>query len=107
MVTYAMYFQNKYKHAGAIFQGRYKNIIVDSPEQLLYLSKYIHLNPQKLTTSLENYPHSSYPAYINQVELPKWLHPEYVLNLETKYKQFIMSPTNNEAIEKIKTIALD
>ena len=107
MVTYAMYFQTKYKHEGAIFQGRYKNVVVDSSEQLLYLSKYIHLNPQKLTSNLIDYPHSSYPAYIKQVKSPKWLHPEYVLKLETNYKQFIMTHTKDEQLQKIKTITLD
>ena len=107
MVAYAMYFQDKYKHAGAIFQGRYKNVVVDSTEQLLYLSKYIHLNPVKLTNKLENYSYSSYPAYIKQIEKPKWLHPEYILKLETNYKKFIISPITDENLKKIKTITLD
>ena len=107
MVTYAMYFQNKYKHDGAIFQGRYKNVVVDSKEQLLHLSKYIHLNPKKLVSSLTNYPYSSFPAYINQIEKPKWLHPKYILKLETRYKQFIISPIKDKDIEKVETLTLD
>jgi putative transposase len=107
MVTYAMYFQDKHKHAGAIFQGRYKNVVVDSNEQLLHLSKYIHLNPQKLINKLTDYSYSSFPAFINQVITPNWLHPKYVLKLETNYKQYIMSPINDEDANKIKSLTLE
>jgi len=97
-ITYAMYFQKQHQHSGTLFQGRYKNVLVESEEQLLYLSKYIHLNPQKLTKKLANYPHSSYPTYIGQTPPPKWLHREYIFNLpyftnsknpEKKYQQFV------------------
>ena len=107
MVTYAMYFQNKYQHEGAIFQGRYKNVVVDSKEQLLYLSKYIHLNPKKLVNKLADFPHSSFPAYIGQVKKPQWLHPEYILKLETKYKQFIISPIKDKNLKKIEKLTLE
>ncbi len=88
-MTYAKYFQNKYKHEGAIFQGRYKSVTVDDSDQLLYLSKYIHTNPIKLVKKLVNYPYSSYPAYINKVELLEWIRSSYVLKLVKDYKKYV------------------
>ncbi len=107
MITYAMYFQNKYDHAGAIFQGRYKNVIVDIDEQLVYLSKYIHLNPQKITQKLEKYMFSSFPAYINTVRQPDWLHPEYVLKLQKGYKKFVEAPIEDKETRVIEKLILE
>lgn len=41
---YTKYFNNKYKRSGALFQGRFKSVHVDSNEYLLHLSAYINLN---------------------------------------------------------------
>ena len=107
MITYAMYFQNKYKHTGALLQGRFKNVVVDSKEQLLYLSKYIHENPLPIQKNLNKYPYSSYSAYINKLDTPKWLHPEYVLKLRPNYQQFIKTPTQESVIEKFTPLTLE
>lgn len=106
-ITYSMYFQKKYQHDGSLFQGKYKSVTVDSNQQLLYLSKYIHLNPQKLTNKLINYLHSSYPAYLNKIDVPKWLHPNYVLKLTKNYKRFIQYPTSIAETEKIEALTID
>ena len=107
MITYAMYFQNKYKHEGAIFQGRYKNVIVDTNKQLVYLSKYVHQNPIKLVSKLDKYPYSSYQAYINKVQLPDYLDPEYVLKHQGDYRQFIESPLNEKDEKKLESLILE
>lgn len=41
---YTMYFNNKYDRSGALFQGVFKAIHVDSNEYLLHLSAYVNLN---------------------------------------------------------------
>ena len=107
MITYAMYFQNKHKHKGTIFQGRYKNVIVDTDEQLLYLSKYIHKNPEKLTSKLKNYKYSSYSSYINESILQNYLHPEYVLKLHNNYRKFVESTLEDKASKKINSLLLE
>ncbi|MBI2063560.1 MAG: transposase [Candidatus Yanofskybacteria bacterium] len=43
---YTRYFNEKYKFSGALFQGRYKAIQIDTNDYLLYLSAYINLNPE-------------------------------------------------------------
>lgn len=106
MIAYAMYFQNKYKHEGAIFQGRYKNVEVDTDEFLIDVSKYIHKNPEKMSAKLENYIHSSYPAFINKIELPEWLHPEYVLKLQKDYKTFVELPFDQGEMKKLEVTNL-
>lgn len=41
---YTMYFNNKYKRKGNLFQGVFKSVHIDSNEYLLHLSVYINLN---------------------------------------------------------------
>ncbi|MFA5838702.1 MAG: transposase [Candidatus Paceibacterota bacterium] len=41
---YSKYFNQKYKRTGALFQGSFKAVHIDSNEQLLYVSSYVNLN---------------------------------------------------------------
>lgn len=65
--AYTLYFNNKYDRVGGLMQGRFKAVLIDSDEQLLHVSRYIHLNPitAQLTSKLGNYFWSSYPSYTN------------------------------------------
>ena len=45
---YAKYFNQKYERSGALFQGRFKRIIVTDNTHFLYLPFYIHFNPLDL-----------------------------------------------------------
>jgi putative transposase len=42
--AYTMFFNKKYKRSGALFQGRFKSIYIDSNDYLLYLSAYVNKN---------------------------------------------------------------
>jgi len=114
-ITYAMYFQEKHQHAGVLFQGKYKSVPVKSGNQLLYLSKYIHLNPAKIVgTEPTKYLYSSLPAYINEPLASKWLYPEIILenffpnspNKAKKYLEFIMDRTDQD-LEIITPVAIE
>ncbi|MBU4536781.1 transposase [Patescibacteria group bacterium] len=43
---YTMYFNEKYKRSGVLFQGRYKSILINSDKYLTYVGAYINLNYQ-------------------------------------------------------------
>lgn len=63
--SYTKYFNIKHRRVGPLLQGEFKSILVESDEQLLHLSRYIHLNPlvSDLVKNLENYTWSSYLEY--------------------------------------------
>ena len=65
--SYTKYFNTKHNRIGPLFQGEFKAVLVESDEQLLHLSRYIHLNPfvSYLTKNLNYYEWSSYEEYIN------------------------------------------
>ncbi|MCG2694825.1 transposase [Candidatus Parcubacteria bacterium] len=41
---YVLYFNEKYKRSGTLFQGRFKAVHIESNEQLLHVSAYVNLN---------------------------------------------------------------
>lgn len=88
---YSMYFNKKYKRVGPLFQDLYKAILVQSEEQLLWLSRYIHRNPKDLLqgSPLQSYKHSSYPEYL-ETRNRGWVKPEEILSyFKSPYKDFI------------------
>lgn len=46
--AYVMYFNQKYKRTGALFEGKFKSQHAGDDRYLKYLFSYIHLNPVKL-----------------------------------------------------------
>lgn len=112
-ITFAMYYTNKYKHSGTIFQGKYKNVLVDSDIQLQQLSKYIHRNPIEIQGSepLHNYKYSSYRYYIGQEVPPEWININDIIsffsrpNLYQSYQKFVEE--ENWPMDNIKNIILE
>lgn len=94
---YVMYFNRRHKRVGGLFQDVYKAVLVNSDEQLVYLSRYIHTNPLSKRSSLLAYPYSSLGMFISQWQA-QWLKPEIVLdffNGKTKsYMDFITSESD-------------
>lgn len=66
--SYTKYFNTKYDRVGALLQGVFKSVFVETDEQFIHLSRYIHLNPviSGLVKDLERYPWSSYNEYIHE-----------------------------------------
>ncbi len=63
---YAMYFNQKNKRSGVLFQGRFKSVHIDSNDLLLYLSVYVNCNSEVhgVAKALE-YPWCSYSEYLS------------------------------------------
>jgi len=68
--SYTRYFNTKRHRVGPIFQGTFKSVEIESQEQLIHVSRYIHLNPYssglvKKYSDLVNYQYSSYEEFIH------------------------------------------
>jgi putative transposase len=59
---YATWFNRRHRRSGALFQGRFKGILVEDESYCSALSRYIHLNPvrAKMVKRPEDHPWSSY-----------------------------------------------
>lgn len=69
--SYTRYFNIRWDRVGPLFQGQFKAIRIESDEQLLHISRYIHLNPHtgyvvKDFEHLLSYPWSSLNEFITQ-----------------------------------------
>lgn len=68
---YTNYFNNKYERNGALFQGRFKSVHINSNEYLLHLSVYVNLNNKvhRLGSSTSKWlMRSSWSEYVNNNE---------------------------------------
>lgn len=83
-----MYFNRKYKRRGVLFQDVYKAVLVKSDEQLLHLSRYIHLNPTRaLHISPNRWKESFFPSSIPEYlgnRNTDWIKKDYILNYFSK-----------------------
>ena len=80
--TYTRRFNNRHLRSGHLFQGRFKNIIVQNDAYLMQLSCYIHRNPLRagIVKRLGDYAWSSYPAYAYGKKHPEWLNIDVILS---------------------------
>lgn len=97
---YGMYFNKKYKRDGSLFQDVYKAVTIESEEQLLHLSRYIHLNPKGKSVP------SSLPDYFNERNT-NWIKRGHILDYFSKnnpagsYKEFLGMPKDDSFIAKL------
>ncbi|OGE25567.1 hypothetical protein A3H85_00185 [Candidatus Daviesbacteria bacterium RIFCSPLOWO2_02_FULL_40_8] len=110
---YTMYFNRKYKRVGRLYQDVYKAVLVNSDEQLLHLTRYIHRNPQPSLASkgqalrdlLLQQP-SSYPEYLQERET-EWVDTNTVLGFFSKnspslsYQSFVEQNDDYNIINNI------
>jgi putative transposase len=90
--SYARYFNVKHKRKGPLWEGRFKSVLVGDEDQLLHLTRYIHLNPVTayLVNKPEDWPASSYGEYLREKEL-RICNFEDVLDIEPdSYRDFVL-----------------
>lgn len=65
--SYTKYYNVRNTRIGPLLQGDFKAVHVEANNQLLHLSRYIHLNPvvNYVTKDLDSYIWSSYDEYVN------------------------------------------
>ena len=105
---YGLYYNQKYKRNGRLFQGRYKIVLAENNEQLKTLFVYIHTNPtaiifpkwkergikdlKKAVKYIENYRWSSYPDYLGNKNFPSLTSREFLAKLMggiSGYREFV------------------
>ncbi len=66
--SYSSYFNMKHKRKGPLWESKFYNILVKDDEQLLHLTRYIHLNPvtAKLVDKPKDWEFSSYKEFYSR-----------------------------------------
>lgn len=110
--SYARYFNTKYSRRGPLFEGNFKAIRAENDEQLIHLSRYIHLNPitDFLVRDLKDYLYSSYSEYLG-FSKTKIADKEFILShfsSPKKYEDFVLSRVYYQReLKKIQRLLLE
>lgn len=115
---YAKYFNIKNERKGALFESRYKSILIESESHFMYLPHYIHLNPLDLHMPewrdgklgsvkgamdfLENYRWSSFSDYTGQKNFPSVTNRDFLLEVFGGTNQY-----RNRVLEFLKDMKLE
>ncbi len=87
--VYTQASNRRHQRSGHLFQGRYKAILVDKDQYLLELARYVVLNPVRtkgMVRNIEEWPWSSYLAFIGQTKANDWLTADWILSQFGKNK---------------------
>jgi len=113
--SYAKYHNLKIQRQGPLYKGSFKAVRITTDEQLLHVTRYIHLNPYtsyvvKNIDDLLKYPHSSLQEYLNITET-KIVEKDIVLsNFQNKesFKKFHLDQADYQRkLQEIKHLVLE
>jgi putative transposase len=112
--SYTRYFNTKYQRTGALFQGIFKAVRIENDEQLVHVSRYIHLNPVLSflvnEENLEEYLWSSLPEFLD-IEKREICSTGPILSFfssKNKYREFVHDQIDYaKRLEKIEHLILE
>lgn len=109
--SFAHFFNLKYKTSGPVFEGNFKAVRVENDEQLLHLSRYIHLNPvtDYLVENPEDYPFSSYRVFIREEKSPIIDSSLIMGNISSEnYRKFVLDQKDYQReLDRIKHLVFE
>ncbi len=111
--SYTRYINTKQERVGDLFQGAFKGVFIETDEQLIHVSRYIHLNPYVSSlvrlSELKSYPWSSLPDYLKGISDTAKM--EIVLShfrSPTDYEKFVFDQADYaKRLEEIKHLTLE
>ncbi len=112
--SYTRYFNTVNKRDGSLFLDQFKAVRVETDEQLVHVSRYIHLNPYtgyviKTLDELQLYRYSSFKDYIDNDET--FVTTDLILGLfkdKNLYKQFVLDQADYQRrLKDIEHLALE
>lgn len=112
LLSSTKYRNTKYNRQGSLFQVPFKAVHIETDEQLIHVSRYIHLNPlvSLLVKDLRSYPWSSYLDYIGVRDNPAVKKDEILSFFKSPkaYVKFVLDQADyGKRLEFIKHHLLD
>jgi len=112
--SYARYFNTKYDRVGPLFQMVFKAVRIETDEQLLHVSRYIHLNPVSSylieVNKLTDYSWSSFPNYLGKKQF-EFVNSKPILehfSSKKDYKKFVFDQADYQMeLQNIKHLTLE
>lgn len=111
--SYTRFFNIRHRRVGDLFQGVFKAVHVETDEQLIHLSRYIHINPAVSfiikDSDLISYPWSSLPDYLRRESLVVDMEP-VLSNFKSpnEYRRFVFDQIDyGKKLREIKHLLLE
>ena len=112
--TYAQRWNRRHNHVGHVFQGPFKDQIVQREGYLEELCRYVALNPRRasLVSEPEEWPWSSYGAIVGTCAGPSFLNAAATLNLfgpgevgvlQAAFREFVCGDPNKVLEERFRS----
>lgn len=108
--SYTKYFNSKHHRNGPLWEGHFKNVLVTSDEQLLHLTRYIHLNASSagLVDNPFDWPYSSLKEYCGEVPNGICQFNNIIDMSPQQYKKFVLDQKSYQrSLSLIKNILID
>ena len=107
--VYTQHVNRRHAQEGAIFQGRFKSILLEKKNYLLPVCRHVVTNPNRAesSSSFNSFKWSSYRALSGQVETPEFLYTEDILDhfggpkktAQKRYREYI-----KEGLEEVSPL---
>ena len=108
--SYSRYFNVKTKRKGPLWEGRFQNVAIETDEQLLHLTRYIHLNPVTayLVDRPEDWKFSSYREFLGEEKEKLSSFSNILDTTPDNYKKFVDDRIDYQRqLAEIKKLALE
>jgi putative transposase len=110
--SYSKYLNIKLDRKGPLWQGRFETVLISTDEQLLHLTRYIHLNPVTayLVERPQDWLYSSYQEYISQkTKVDGFCTYDHVLTIsKVSYEEFVIDRISYQReLASIKSLLLE
>lgn len=108
--SYTKYFNSRHHRNGPLWESHFKNVLVNNDEQLLHLTRYIHLNPSStgLVSNPFDWQLSSLKEYCEEITNGICQFNEIIDMSTRKYKKFVLDQKNYQrSLSLIKSIMID
>jgi len=111
-INNSRYFNIKNKRKGPLWESRFRNVNVSADDQLLHLTRYIHLNPStaNLVESPESWNFSSFREYTGEISKEKILcnYSGLIEMTPSDYREFVHSRKDYQReLAMIKNLSLE
>ncbi|MFZ2199611.1 MAG: transposase [Microgenomates group bacterium] len=91
-LSFVRYYNLLHKQKGSLFESLFNSVLIESENQLLHVSRYIHLNPTSamLVNDPIQYPYSSFRMYVYGGEKPPFVFDDILRgNKRGNYERFV------------------
>ncbi len=108
--SYTRYFNLKHHRNGPLWEGHFRNVLIENDNQLLHSTRYVHLNPSSagLVDNPFDWPFSSLKEFCEEVNNPICLFKEIIDMSPKRYKKFVLDQKSYQRdLALIKNILID